>query len=92
MISVEATARFRGAIVGRAAEREAVFTAMMAAAEAWGQPHRHSGVGIRRLRRGVFECRCGRDLRLIFLPAPQALVFDFAGNHDEVRAYLKNRG
>jgi hypothetical protein len=51
----------------------------------------HGGRGIRRLAAGVFEVRLGRAIRLIFLPESGHLLFDFAGNHDQVQAYLKNR-
>lgn len=47
---------------------------------------------MRRLGRQSFECRVGLHLRLVFSRKDDALVFDFAGNHDEVQAYLKNRG
>lgn len=64
---------------------------MQLAAAAWGQPHLHSGRGIRRLSPGVYECRVGRNTRLVSIPSAKGLLFDFAGNHDEIRAYLKNR-
>ncbi|MFZ5495521.1 MAG: hypothetical protein ACOZE5_09345 [Verrucomicrobiota bacterium] len=91
MTFFESTARFRACIKQAGLDRTAVFSAMQLAAAAWGQPHLHSGRGIRRLSPGLYECRLGRDTRLVFLPARQGLLFDFAGNHDEVRAYLKNR-
>lgn len=65
-----------------------VAEAMAATAAAFGQPHLHSGLGIRRLRKGFYECRCGRALRLVFEHEGDALTFDFAGNHDDVRRYL----
>jgi hypothetical protein len=91
MISVEATRRFRDCLRKRGLNRGEVFAAMQAAAVAWGRPHLHSGASIRRLQAAVFECRCGRDIRLVFSPDCDALLFDFAGNHDEVHAYLRNR-
>ena len=92
MISVESTARFRDCLRKRGLDRKAVFAAMTAAAGAWGRPHLHGGFGIRRLQPGVFECRCGREIRLVFTRADGALLFDFAGSHDEVQAYLRNCG
>ena len=71
--------------------RDEVLAAMNAAAAGWGRPHLHGGVGIRRLRSGVFECRCGRSVRLLFFRDRDVLLFDFAGNHDEVQAYLRNQ-
>ena len=91
MISVEASARLRACLAKANLDRTAVFAAMQLAAAGWGQPHLHSGRGIRRLRGGIFECRLDRANRLIFLVDGDRLLFDFAGNHDQVRGYLKNR-
>ena len=73
------------------AELHAVERSCREAAEAFGRPHRHAGVGVRRLSRDDFECRVGLNLRLVFSREGDALLFDFAGNHDEVQAYLRNR-
>lgn len=91
MISVETTSLFISRLRKLELDRAAVFSALQLCSAAWGRPHLHSGRGIRRLGKGVFECRLDRSTRLIFLPAPGRLVFDFAGNHDEIRDYLKNR-
>jgi mRNA-degrading endonuclease YafQ of YafQ-DinJ toxin-antitoxin module len=73
------------------AELQAVAAAMTNAAAVYGQPHLHVGRGLRDLGRGFYESRVTRDLRLVFSVKGDALVFDFAGNHDGVRAYLRNR-
>ena len=91
MISVEATDRFRDRLRKLELNRDEVLAAMNAAAASWGRPQVHGGVGIRRLQGGVFECRCGRSVRLVFSREGDALLFDFAGNHDEVQAYLRNQ-
>jgi hypothetical protein len=91
MISFDASDRFRACVRKRGLNRDDVLAAMNAAAAGWGQPHIHSGAGIRRLVGDVFECRCGREIRLVFSRDGSALRFDFAGNHDEVQAYLRNR-
>jgi len=91
MISVEATERFRACLRKRKLDRDEVFAAMNTAASSWGRPHTHGGVGIRRLRKNCFECRCGRHIRLIFWPERARLLFDFAGDHDDVQAYLRNQ-
>jgi hypothetical protein len=57
--------------------------------EAFGRPHIHSGLGIRKLGYGVFECRGNLDLRFVFLDRPDALYVCFLGDHDEVRALLR---
>ncbi len=90
MISFDSTGRFRACIRQMRLDREAVFAAMQLTAAAWGQPHLHSGRGIRRLAGDIYESRMDRHTRLIFLPAPGRLLFDFADSHDQVQAYLKN--
>lgn len=86
---IETTARFRKSIPdGHAADVVATLTAMR---DGFGNPHVHSGLGIRKLRGNIFECRTGLGLRLVFAARKGTLTFDFAGNHDAIRAYLKNR-
>ena len=63
--------------------------AIDATAAAWGHPHAHAGVGIRRLRANAFECRAGLHLRLIFFAQPGSLTFYALGNHDEIQNLLK---
>lgn len=91
MTFFDSSARFRACLRKERLDHYAVFAAMQMTAAAWGQPHLYSGRGIRRLAAGVFEVRLGRAIRLIFLPDSGHLLFDFAGNHDQVQAYLKNR-
>jgi hypothetical protein len=54
-----------------------------------GQPHVHSGLGIRKLGSKLFECRGNRDLRYIFQDPGAELFIAFLGNHDEIRALLR---
>jgi hypothetical protein len=70
-------------------ELKSVAASMSMAGAAFGQPHLHAGRGIRQVKPGVYETRVGLSLRLVFFRDDEALVFDFAGNHDEVRAYLR---
>lgn len=71
------------------ARRGEVFEAMRRSGAAYGQPHLHSGVGLRRIR-PFMECRCGVDLRLVFQREGDALVFHVCGDHNEVQAFLRN--
>ncbi|WP_367872036.1 hypothetical protein [Luteolibacter sp. Populi] len=61
----------------------------------FGKPHRHAGLGIRDLGGGIYECRSGLDLRLVFVKdgdtSPPTLYFDMIGNHDQVKRYLKRK-
>ncbi len=61
-----------------------------ATAAAWGHPHAHAGVGIRRLRANAFECRAGLQLRLIFFAKAGSLTFHALGHHDEIQNLLKS--
>lgn len=57
--------------------------------DAFGKPHAHSGLGIRKLRTDLFECRVGLALRILFRASPDALIVRFIGSHDEVQKYLR---
>jgi len=92
-MTIDATKAFRRQLKKQDVDaRQRVFDAMNLAAATFGQPHLHSGRGIRELGRGTYECRAGIDLRLLFKREADTLLFEFAGTHDEVRAWLKNRG
>jgi len=56
----------------------------------FGHPHRHQGLGIRKLSSAYFEIRVGLDLRLVFQNRPECLLFVMAGNHDEVQVFLRS--
>ena len=72
-------------------ERRAdVLAGMRAAQVAFGQPHLHAGVGLRRIP-PFMECRCGLDLRLVFQRERLDLVFHFCGSHDAVARFLKHQ-
>ena len=57
--------------------------------EAFGQPHRHSGLGIRKLGGKLFECRGTLALRFVFQDRGSELYVSFLGTHDEVKALLR---
>ena len=75
-------------------ERQEIGEAMNAVLEGWGKPHVHTGVGIRRLTRTIYECRVGLDQRLafVFIVSPPELVFFFIGNHDEIQKLIRSAG
>jgi hypothetical protein len=90
-VKVESTASFRRCLRGLSDERlQSILDAMHAVAESYGRPHLHAGIGLRVI--GDFmECRDALDQRLVFQRQGGSLVFDFYGNHDEVRAFLRNQ-
>jgi len=57
--------------------------------EQFGQPHVHSGLGIRKLAKNVFECRGNISLRFLFEDRRTDLFVTFLGTHDEIKALLK---
>jgi len=42
-----------------ATEPEQIAESLRALADGFGRPHLHAGIGIRRLRKDLFECRAG---------------------------------
>ena len=56
--------------------------------EAFGRPHRHSGLGIRRLGGNLYEFRVGRDMRVVFELEGSAATLKMVGSHDVVRRFL----
>jgi hypothetical protein len=57
--------------------------------DGFGIAHLHSGLGIRRLQGDYFECRAGLKLRLVFRARRGVLYFITAGNHNEIRRFIK---
>jgi len=71
-------------------ERIECLLALSALPDSFGRPHVHSGLGIRRLGKKLFECRGNVALRFIFQDRPDDLFVSFLGNHDEVKALLQS--
>ena len=57
-----------------------------------GQPHRHAGLGVRKIhRRGVFEFRLGRHCRVVFTqPEKDLIMLHLLGNHADVQQFLES--
>jgi hypothetical protein len=72
-------------------EKEACWLAPGRLCEEFGQPHLHSGLGIRKLRRHYFECRAGLKWRLVFRDDDAGLIVLFLGNHDEIRQFIERQ-
>jgi hypothetical protein len=83
--------RFRAGLKNLSAgDIERVEGALRGVQECFGRPHVHSGISIRRLRKNVYECRAGLSLWLLFRVKQGSLEFFLAGDHDAVRAWLRN--
>ena len=53
-----------------------------------GQPHQHSGIGLRPFGR-YLEFRAGIDLRILALPESGDFFLVCVGDHDTIKAYVK---
>ena len=71
-------------------ERVECLLALCELTEGFGQPHIHSGLGIRKLGERLFQCRGNLALRFIFQNRPTDLFVSFLGNHDEIKALLRS--
>ena len=72
-------------------ERRQCAMALLELCETFGRPHVHSGLGVRKLLPGVFECRGTLSLRFVFRDAPDGVTVVFLGNHDEVQSLIRSR-
>lgn len=72
------------------AEKVECLLALCELVESFGQPHVHSGLGIRKLGDKLFECRGSLALRFIFEDRRTDLFVAFLGNHDDIKSLLKS--
>jgi hypothetical protein len=70
-------------------DRVECLLALVELADTFGQPHSHSGIGIRKLGDRLFECRGNLALRFLFENRSQDLFVFFLGNHAEVQKLLR---
>jgi hypothetical protein len=69
-------------------QKAGVQAAMDRLEAAFGHPHLHSGLGLRRFG-NFFEARAGLGLRLLFSVQGSDLVLATVGNHNQIRAFVK---
>jgi hypothetical protein len=70
-------------------ERERVNEAIKRFSASIGNPHGHTWTGLRAFGR-YLEFRAGLGLRILALPDGDDYFLMCVGNHDEIRAYVKN--
>lgn len=58
---------------------------------AFGDPHRHRGLGLRKLARRSYEIRVQRQWRVVFLHDGETLIAYDIMNHDEVSLWLRGQ-
>jgi hypothetical protein len=71
--------------------REKASKAIADVACAFGDPHQHRGLGLRKLARRSYEIRVHLQWRVVFVQAGDALVAYDVMNHDEVALWLKGQ-
>jgi hypothetical protein len=91
-VKILLTERFQKSLSKRTdVERARVFETLLAIPPSLKTPHRHAGIGIRKLNRsGIFEARIGLGLRLVFAHRDGQLILAMVGSHDEVRKYFSS--
>ena len=71
-------------------QRRALFDVLLGLPRMFGEPHRHGGLGIRKLHAsGIWEARIGLRLRLVFVFGDDVLTPVNVLDHDDVRRMLK---
>jgi mRNA-degrading endonuclease RelE of RelBE toxin-antitoxin system len=90
-LRIDITSRFRRQIRSlKREDRRKIGAAIEVVRAAWGHPHLHAGIGLRKLGRDFYECRSGLQTRLVFeLANDGVLLFHLLANHDEVRRFIK---
>jgi len=71
--------------------REKASQAISAVAIAFGDPHKHRGLGLRKLARRSYEVRVHLQWRIVFLHDGKALIAYDVMNHDEVSRWLRGQ-
>ena len=83
--------RFRKAVEKLGlAERNQVADGLSALRDGFGFSHQHSGLGIRRLRKDLFECRAGLHWRIVFFAEKGVITAYDVMTHDQVRDWLRS--
>ena len=71
------------------AERDQISEALRALSDGFGYSHRHSGLGVRRLRKHVFECRTRLRWRIVLFAEKGVLTVYDVMTHDEIKTWLR---
>ncbi|MBI4705848.1 MAG: hypothetical protein HY744_32550, partial [Deltaproteobacteria bacterium] len=75
----------------REEQRAHVFEVMLGLPAALGEPHRHAGIGLRKVHpSGIWEARVGLGLRLVLAVEPGLATLVRAGSHEEIRCFLRS--
>lgn len=72
-------------------QQGAALSALRQLPAAFGRPHAHAGLGLRQLRRGLYEARIGLQIRILLERDGDLLVLKAPGDHTAIRRYLRDR-
>lgn len=83
--------RFRK-VVGKlsATDRKQIAASLIALRDGFGFPHLHTGLGIRRLRKDLFECRAGLHWRIVFFAEKGLITAYDIMTHDQIKTWLRS--
>ena len=81
----KSAARLGPAVTAKAKE------VLRAVQQSFGDPHRHAGLGLRKLGRRSYEARVWLQWRIVFLQEADRLIAYDLMNHSEVRQWLKGQ-
>ena len=71
--------------------RDRVSQAIAEVSAAFGDPHKHRGLGLRKLARRSYEIRVQRQWRVVFVQDGATLIAYDVMNHDEVALWLRGQ-
>jgi mRNA-degrading endonuclease RelE of RelBE toxin-antitoxin system len=71
--------------------REAASNALAQVGAAFGDPHQHRGLGLRKLARRSYEIRVRQQWRVVFIHEGDTLIAYDIMDHDEVSRWLKGQ-
>jgi plasmid maintenance system killer protein len=71
--------------------REKAAKAIADVGRAFGDPHRHRGLGLRKLAKRSYEIRVYLQWRVVFVHDGKALIAYDVMNHDEISLWLKGQ-
>jgi plasmid maintenance system killer protein len=92
MIRVLLSERMQKTAAGLPGElREKAAQAIASVAAAFGDPHQHRGLGLRKLAGRSYEIRVDRQWRVVFIHDGKSLIAYDVMNHDEVAFWLRGR-
>ena len=92
MIRVLLTPRIRKTADKLPAEVRAMASdAISQVAAAFGDPHKHRGLGLRKLARRSYEIRIHLQWRVVFIHSGETLTAYDVMNHDEVSRWLRGQ-